>query len=246
MKHALFIIGFTIAVLFSVQVFPQTFEMIDINPEGSSVPMDLFTHGNRILFSAYTDGLGYELWITDGTSDGTNLLKDINIDGSSEPSDFIEYQGDVIFSAATSNNSYKIWLSDGTTEGTRLIKNSDVSWIENRGGYIEYHDLLFFSGSGQLWYTDGTEDGTIKIKNISSSSMIKYNDMLIFRGYESNSGLGSELYKSDGTEDGTVLIKDIRPEGSPPDNSSHQWILWNIMVNYTLMQVMVYMVVNYG
>ncbi len=217
MKQTLLIISFIIAVLFSVQAFTQTFEMIDVNPDGSSVPRNLFNYGDQLLFSAYTDDLGYELWITDGTSGGTNLLKDININGNSMPGDFIEYNGEVIFSAATSNSIYKIWLTNGTTEGTRLIKDIIVPWNENPGGFVEYNDLLFFEGSSnynELWLTNGIEEETIKVKDVSSNSMLKYNNMLIFSGNEGAWGHGSELWKSNGAEESTVLVKDIRIDGS--------------------------------
>lgn len=217
MKQTLFIISFITTVLFSVQAFTQTFEIIDINPEGSSAPKNFFNYGDQLLFSAYTDDSGYELWISDGTSGGTKQLKDINIEGSSNPDDFIEYNGEVIFSAAATNLLYKIWLTDGSSEGTKLIKDLIVPQNPNPGGFVEYNDLLFFRASSnynELWLTNGIEEETIKVKDVSSNSMLKYNNMLIFSGNEGAWGYGSELWKSNGTEESTVLVKDICIDGS--------------------------------
>lgn len=42
---------------------------------------------------------GRELWKTDGTSEGTVLVKDIYAGGSSSPSGFTDWNGDYFFSA---------------------------------------------------------------------------------------------------------------------------------------------------
>jgi ELWxxDGT repeat protein len=40
---------------------------------------------SQFVFSAETSSGGRELWVTDGTSEGTHLLTDINPNGSSNP-----------------------------------------------------------------------------------------------------------------------------------------------------------------
>ncbi len=79
-----------------------------------------------------TEEFGDELWQTDGTPDGTRLVKDITIgNGSSNPRQFTAVNG-ILYFVANSD----LWASDGTPEGTRLVKD--------------------FSGVGQLTNVNGT------------------------------------------------------------------------------------------
>ena len=51
----------------------------DTNPGGADgEPGDFGVVGGALLFSAYNPSVGSELWISDGTTPGTKLLKDIN------------------------------------------------------------------------------------------------------------------------------------------------------------------------
>lgn len=45
---------------------------------GSSCPVDLAAIGDAVYFAADDGALGFELWTSDGTEDGTVLVKDIN------------------------------------------------------------------------------------------------------------------------------------------------------------------------
>lgn len=82
----------------------------------------------RALFSA-TDPLhGTELWITDGTTGGTRLVKDINggMQGfaSSTPSQFAALgDGRVVFTADDGIHGAEAWITDGTGAGTHLLRD---------------------------------------------------------------------------------------------------------------------------
>jgi ELWxxDGT repeat protein len=82
---------------------------------------------NKLLLSRSDGNTGYELWISDGTTLGTKLLKDI-VPGSegSYPHDFINRNNEVIFTVATKdeltgNLIYELWKTDGTESGTQFI-----------------------------------------------------------------------------------------------------------------------------
>jgi ELWxxDGT repeat protein len=75
-----------------------------------------------MLFNGYQAASGYELWVTDGTPEGTSLLKDINPGaGDSYPVGLFEHEGYVYFSAAGDGTNYELWRTDGTAEGTQLF-----------------------------------------------------------------------------------------------------------------------------
>lgn len=162
------------------------------------------------LFSA-TDALGSELWITDGSVAGTNLLKDINVGvGGSNPSNFTELNnGQIIFSAA-SIGSKQLWSSDGTALGTTMIHSSGPN-----GKIISLGNKVIYSGDcGQLWSSDGTNAGTALIIDLDNSvCSAQIQNLMLFNGLVyftfSDSSHGDELWVTDGTVAGTKLFKDI-------------------------------------
>src|SRR5690606_13074967 len=90
---------------------------------GSS-PKSFCEMGGKLYFSAYTDNTGQELWVTDGTDNGTSLVKDIapGAYSSTFKSTFIVYSGKLYF-VATDNTADRLWTSDGTETGTHTVTN---------------------------------------------------------------------------------------------------------------------------
>lgn len=151
------------------------FELLkDINAlptmEGSYAA-DFTAVGSMTFFTATTATYGKELWKTDGTADGTILVKDI-LPGSygSNPANLTNFNGTLFFSADDGVHGYELWKSDGTADGTVMINDSIV------GNYGSYPDnfakvdgTLFFQGADasngrELWKSDGSIDGTVIVK----------------------------------------------------------------------------------
>ena len=104
---------------------------INLGPVGSRANKFEFTpfgeDRERVLFSAFTEDEGRELWVTDGTAGGTRLLKDINpgVLGS-DPRDLTPFGDDgelVLFSASDGINGRELWVTDGTAGGTQLLED---------------------------------------------------------------------------------------------------------------------------
>ena len=92
---------------------------------------------NGVLYFRADNGVvGNELWRSDGTADGTYLLKDISPPGATNgnPTRLFAANGFVYF-AATDDNSINVeaWRSDGTPAGTAPIGNyyPEGSFINN-------------------------------------------------------------------------------------------------------------------
>ncbi|MDH5716466.1 MAG: hypothetical protein OEZ22_02385 [Spirochaetia bacterium] len=180
---------------------------------------------NNLFFSGYTDANGYELWISDGTADGTVMVKNICDDSlgycDGNPYNMTSANGNLFFTAYTDANGYELWKSDGTELGTVMVKNICDDSLGTCGGQPDYitvfNNKVFFSAYSdpngiELWESDGTEGGTVMVKSIGSPAYITaVNNTLYFSASDAN---GTELWKSDGTADGTVLVKDIHPSGS--------------------------------
>lgn len=96
--------------------------------------------GNKIIFTHTSPEFGAELWVSDGTTAGTMILKDINTGvNSSSPNFFTLIDGIVYFQA----NTDQIWRTDGTALGTYyLVINNQVT---NPKNFVKAGQFIFFS-----------------------------------------------------------------------------------------------------
>ena len=207
-----------------------TTEVKDIvpGPAGSGLKntYKLFSTGTYLLFTTPTYTEGYELWRSDGTAEGTYLLKDINPGVASSELSVIQMHNNlVLFQAKTAAQGTELWRTDGTAGGTQLVKDirpgSGSSF--NHLAFHSFNNKLFFAADDgttgeELWTTDGTEQGTVLLKDInpgnarpfvSLDNMMQVDDALLFFAYKE--GQGSELWKTDGTPMGTSLFKEVLP-----------------------------------
>jgi trimeric autotransporter adhesin len=198
----------------------------DINPGASdswSSSFNFFTSFNNNLFFFADNGTqGFELWKSDGTSGGTQLVKDIYPGiNSSNPNAayFVVSGGELYFRANDGSTGEELWKTDGSNAGTLLVKDirtGNASSLPQ--DFIQYNGMVFFNAddgiSGrELWKTDGTQSGTVLVKEVNpganggAGQMVLSNGNLYFAGNDGANG--SELWKTDGTNAGTVLVKDI-------------------------------------
>ncbi len=163
---------------------------------------------------------GYELWVSDGTSAGTMLVKDVYAGSFSGTNLYpgVSLGSKVLFQGRTSANGYEAWITDGTAAGTMLLKDivtgsgsaylyesivaGGKAWFVNRGGGLTY----------EIWSTDGTSTGTTRFASglTSTPRYIEVSGSKVFFSMY-KSGFGSEPWVSDGTATGTVMLKDLYP-----------------------------------
>ena len=204
-------------------IYPNTYDYYGYLSINSSNPQNLTEINGKIYFSAETEDGGNELWVTDGTVEGTNLIKDINPGrfstpvGSypfdSNPSDFTELNGKVYFTARTEDGR-ELWVTDGTSEGTQIV--SDI----NPGGVSFYYYSLPVDR-----YSSEPENLTQFNGKIYFSARVGVREEFQFDLFdlEDRPGdTGRELWVTDGTSEGTQLVADLNPgaEYSNPSNFS--------------------------
>ena len=199
----------------------------DINPiaGGESNPGNLTEIGGTLYLRA-DDGIhGVELWKSDGTEAGTEMVKDINpgVDDST-PQRMAEMGGILYFVADDGTHGGELWTSDGTAAGTVMVEdmNTGAEWGV-LSSIAEMNGKLYFLGNdgvggNGLWTSDGTPGGAEIVKGgiISGGFWTVVGSTLFFQADDGTHG--SELWKTDGTTAGTVMVKDINPgvDGSIP------------------------------
>lgn len=173
------------------------------------------------LYFAADDGLhGLELWRTDGTSEGTELVRDICPGPCSSAPSSLKVFGDLLgFRATDDLHGHELWVSDGTREGTRMPQDlcpgrcsSNANWLTTVG------DRLFFVAYSTeqrpreiLGVTDGTAAGTRIVLHPDRYQPIQmigeFQGRLAFLG--PGNAYWSALWLSDGTLEGTSLALDL-------------------------------------
>jgi len=200
----------------------------DINPgPGNSSPSNIIAAHNKIFFTATNAAGKEELWVSDGTADGTNLIKTAKAGSKfSNPS---WGNKTLLFSYDKPANGNELWKSDGTTEGTMLVANiypGSGSAYPAYTTFVNGGAFVFSANNGgkgaELWRTNGTAAGTSLVKDINDNATASsdpnlsdaayLDEKLFFSAHEPQHE--TELYASDGTPGGTQLVKDLNPAGS--------------------------------
>ena len=148
----------------------------------------MFSTGANVIFSGIDGNVNlgdHELWTSDGTVEGTAVLKDINPSGSSKPYRFTEFQDGWLFVADDGQTGFELWFTDGTSDGTRLVKDinpgAEGSWPGHPSknlssgatgdGLYVIDDVVYFwaftdDDGGEPWMSDGSAAGTVMIEDL--------------------------------------------------------------------------------
>ncbi|MEX1189744.1 MAG: T9SS type A sorting domain-containing protein [Bacteroidia bacterium] len=177
-----------------------------------------FPLNGSMVFAANDSIRGLELWITDGTPEGTNILKEIKQGTQGTGQQYRILFNNKMYFNADDGTGQKIWVSDGTEAGTMQFADIKI------GGQFSaiLNEELYFCGDSvangrEFWVTNGTPEGTRMIKDINPGGsdsdpnyITAFGNKIIFSA--DSSGIGEEPWISDGTTDGTHLLKDINTE----------------------------------
>jgi trimeric autotransporter adhesin len=140
---------------------------------------NLYPYDGRIYFAGYDLQTSYyetEPWVSDGTPQGTKVLKEI-LSGphGSMPSSFTGINGKVIFNARSENGA-ELWITNGTEAGTTLLKDINTHSTEgsNAGAssIIPLAEHVIFTAydgihGEEIYTSDGSGKGTFLLKDIN-------------------------------------------------------------------------------
>jgi ELWxxDGT repeat protein len=236
--------------------------LINLTPDGVSIKNEvpgsgdegkkLMVLGTKLIFIGEDATNGQELWITDGTPEGTMLIKDINPgSASSNPTNIEVVDTKAYFAATNTSSGTELWVTDGTSEGTMIVKDlypgpsgSTPQMITSFKGGVLFRAMDIISeayGQSWLYWSDGSTVSLISETQPRSAGDSKYKFIQVTHNGEKafyvgeNKVYGNEMWVTDGTEEGTNMVLDIGIDPDP-DNPNEgatksSKIEWHFAVN---------------
>ncbi|HEX7184752.1 MAG TPA: ELWxxDGT repeat protein, partial [Thermoanaerobaculia bacterium] len=175
-------------------------------------------HGMRFVQNRLYFFLGSDLWISNGTAEGTVQIASVGYPRLLTPA------ADRLYFLAHENNggTSQVWVSDGTSQGTRPLLQiptfeafQEVGWIKASGSraYFVVNDVVH---GYELWRSDGTPQGTRPITDFG------YYQALRSTGLEDLEEIGNRVVfaATDGITGSRLWTTDGRPESTAPLTSS--------------------------
>jgi ELWxxDGT repeat protein len=151
------------------------------------------------------------LWRSDGTSEGTFLIKELDT-----ASGFEQLGDGLVFSGGVPG-SEELWRTDATAKGTFRVADilsgdgaSDPQSLTRAG------NLIFFTADDgahgrELWRTDGTAAGTALVRDLlpgldgsDPRALTEVNGALFFIADDQEAG--TQVWRTDGTVAGTLRV----------------------------------------
>jgi ELWxxDGT repeat protein len=191
----------------------------DINTTAAGSNPSGFVTVNGAAYFFADDGLhGVELWKSNGTAGGTQLVKDINpgsgssaLPASPPP---VVLGNQLYFFANDGTHGTQLWTSDGSAGGTVALSGPAPGAVVAVNQVAAANGLAFFAdpATNELWKTDGTPGGTAPVNAggnpiPSPSDLTAVGSALYFRGAQAGTGAG--LWKTDGTQGGTSFVASV-------------------------------------
>jgi ELWxxDGT repeat protein len=175
------------------------------------------THVNGTVYFAADDGKhGRELWRSDGTAEGTVLVKDLRPGSAS--TGFVSLAA-VRNTLYFSDDSPKLWKSNGTADGTVVVSDEFACY-----GLTEYNNTLYFIYGGVtpadgrgIGQSDGTGRGHRRGEATAHRNLVRRRHLfpqevegvlyaLVGAG---DAPVTYSLWRSNGTESGTTVVSSV-------------------------------------
>jgi ELWxxDGT repeat protein len=123
-----------------------------------NLPSQMFANNTDewLIFAAVDSTHGQEVWRSDGTAAGTQMIEDMfpGTEGSF-PAAFTRFGAEVYFVARTAEADFGVWATDGTN--VRLVRRVTlITGIEIQAT----PNAAYFTGDDVIYISDGTSAGT--------------------------------------------------------------------------------------
>ncbi len=223
-----FVAGLALGWLSVAAAGASAYRVRDLNPDRGNLgsePHDFVAVGSRVVFTATDSRHGSEMWSTDGTAAGTELLGDFCVGPCAGAPYVFAATPDLLFlGRGRADGRGELLVTDGTRQGLRRLLSVPRG---GGGGYpganlwVPESGRLFFSWSDgkhgqELWSSDGTPGGTKQVIDLRPGRFgSKPQQLVRWQGrvwFIANDGqAGASLYSTDGTAAGTRRLFDPAP-----------------------------------
>ena len=195
---------------------------------------------DRLYFAADETTHGCQLWSSDGTAAGTELVTNIanGLGQVNRYSNLIINSNGIAFCATDLEHGYEPWFSDGTPGGTHMLVDADANLATGPGpsSITPVGNGVLFGASSEttysqndqsnysigstadkhgLWYSNGTDQGTTLIKYLVGVPGGSAQNITPLNGAwvfsAGTENSGRELWRTDATDLGTTSLLDILP-----------------------------------
>jgi len=211
-------------------------------------PFDLAAANGKVVFVGDDVEQGHEPWSTDGTPQGTRLLRDVLAGpGDSLPTEITGAGNRVFFTAGDAAHGRELWQSDGTEAGTRLVHDIAPDAVSSEPMHLTVAgSSLFFSADDGL---TGREPWALPLAAnpvcVASDTVLclgggRFRVEAVWRDFDENTGIGhaAPLTADTGTfwffspSNTEVILKVLDGRGL----NDHQWVFYGALssVEYTL------------
>jgi len=142
-----------------------------------------------LFFRAVKPGsIGEELYVTDGTLNGTRLVKDIepstSVTAESKVNNLVWYRSKLYLTAQNTTTGPRIWVSDGSSSGTQPLTNmADGKIVTNPNALTPFGDFIFFFGNHSGL---GSEPSVVELGPSSIKSTGEQLNSLIILDHDQN------------------------------------------------------------
>lgn len=189
--------------------------LVDVSSTAACQPRhfvrNLFTFGDRVYFAGRMRGGDEELWVSDGTVDGTHELVDVVQDGGCKPREFAALGDTLYFIADDGQTGFELWRTDGSAMGTMQVSDNFHSTDDFvvRGDLVPWGDAVVFAGLSGVYWSDGSSEGTAPLPGAEGLATLPtapvrvVGDTVFFWEQRTD---GVALWRADGTADGTAPL----------------------------------------
>ncbi len=146
-----------------------------------------------VYFTGNDDEHGLELWISDGTAEGTVLIKDIyEGSASSDINAFAKVGDKLMFTANNGINGNELWISDGTAAGTKMVQDIEPgsegsmqsAFYELKNAIVEGTGKIFVgattAASGyEVWTANALAGAPLPVELLEFKGSLSGNDGLL-------------------------------------------------------------------
>jgi ELWxxDGT repeat protein len=209
----------------------------------NSDPMNFIEYNGKLYFNANdgdVTGHDKELWVTDGTEAGTQMVADINpgLTLGSNPLSFCVFNGKLYFNAKF-ESSTQIWRYDGVNAPVKITTvrddgyatpmfpsvdeaNGVVYWKMNNGAY----ELGVLKADESFEVIDiNSVDATSAHGFAGTEAGILLNGKMLFQGDDGSNG--DELWITDGTIGGTTMLVDINTTAAGENSDPESFVAYD-------------------